>query len=431
MINMAKRRYETVSGCSGEAAFIIAIVIAALEFIADEPRISLTIICAIAISGLILSGISQYLKYLANNKEDYKQQLDREFQIAIRKKEDELNREKKEVEMQIKDMELKEQTVRALLINSQPFKKSATMTADLSSQIFEKEHDRLLYKSHPALKAANAVSELKHLYKSVLQENKEKQYKWEYLISVFPELQKYIDDDAALLSLSNYNSVKEFEEDYDHSHDYLSEEEWRKLSIDERNQLALDRYKQNPNKSAWVVGVEYELFVSYYLQQRGYHTIEHGAVKGIGDLGRDIIAMKTMPDGSTETYIIQCKRWSTKNDKMIHENVVCQTFGTAVEYEFQHKGLFTKVIPVIYTTGEFSDMAKKFADRLGVRLIKLPMGNYPCIKCNINNGTKIYHLPFDQQYYRTIISQPGEFYANTVIEATSKGFRRAFKHTIN
>ena len=207
MINMAKRRYETVSGCSGEAAFIIAIVIAALEFIADEPRISLTIICAIAISGLILSGISQYLKYLANNKEDYKQQLDREFQIAIRKKEDELNREKKEVEMQIKDMELKEQTVRALLINSQPFKKSATMTADLSSQIFEKEHDRLLYKSHPALKAANAVSELKHLYKSVLQENKEKQYKWEYLISVFPELQKYIDDDAALLSLSNYNSV--------------------------------------------------------------------------------------------------------------------------------------------------------------------------------------------------------------------------------
>ena len=160
----------------------------------------------------------------------------------------------------------------------------------MSSQIFEKEQNRLLYKSHPALKAANAVSELKQLYKSVLQENKEKQYKWEYLISVFPELQKYIDDDSALLSLSNYNSVEEFEEDYDHSHDYLSEEEWRKLSIDERNQLALDRYKQNPNKSTWVVGVEYELFVSYYLQQRGYQTIEHGALKGIGDLGRDIIA---------------------------------------------------------------------------------------------------------------------------------------------
>lgn len=32
------------------------------------------------------------------------------------------------------------------------------------------------------------------------------------------------------------------------------------------------------------------------------------------------------------------------------------------------------------------------------------------IKCNIGtNGEKIYHLPFDQQYYRTEIKKAGEF----------------------
>ena len=48
---------------------------------------------------------------------------------------------------------------------------------------------------------------------------------------------------------------------------------------------------------------------------------------------------------------------------------------------------------------------------------------------NINNKEKIYHLPFDQQYDRTIIGdQKGEFFAWTVQEAVDKGFRRAKKY---
>lgn len=431
------RDYDMLSGCSGMAA-VISIVIAVANGIAEEPRIGLPILCAIIVPILALWGISTFLKHLANCKKDYKQTLDREYQIATKSKIKECDDKIKECDNKIdecnnkiKDVEGKEHEVHSLLISSQPFKNSATMKAEVASVIFEKEKNWLVSKSHPAYTAAKTVSELKKQYKSVLQDSKEKQYKWEFLLSVFPELQKYVDDDAALMSLSVYNNVEEFSEDYDHTRDFLSDEEWRNKSVDERNQLALDRYKKSANKSAWVVGVEYESYVSFYLKSHGYRTIEHGALKGIEDLGRDIIAEKTLPDGSNETYIIQCKRWSTKNDKMIHENVVCQTFGTAVEYEIQNKGLFTKVIPAIYTTGEYSDMAEKFAERLGVQLIKLPMGEYPCIKCNINNGSKIYHLPFDQQYYRTVISLPGEFYAWTVAEATSKGFRRAFRHINN
>jgi len=68
---------------------------------------------------------------------------------------------------------------------------------------------------------------------------------------------------------------------------------------------------------------------------------------------------------------------------------------------------------------------------LGIRVEQeKPLEKYPIIKCNISNdGEKIYHLPFDQQYDKTIISKPGEFYAETVKESMDKGFRRAWRWT--
>lgn len=59
-----------------------------------------------------------------------------------------------------------------------------------------------------------------------------------------------------------------------------------------------------------------------------------------------------------------------------------------------------------------------------------PLASYPCIKCNVSrrDGTKIYHLPFDQQYDRTLIEEEkNECYVETVKEAEDLGFRRAFR----
>ncbi len=108
-------------------------------------------------------------------------------------------------------------------------------------------------------------------------------------------------------------------------------------------------------------------------------------------------------------------------------------FGTTIEYQISHKdkGLFEnpgKVFPVLYTTGHLSQTATEFAKRLNVKIEVSMMDNYPMIKCNINNGKKIYHLPFDQQYWRTKIEKEGEFYAWTVEEAHRKGFRRALRY---
>jgi len=52
------------------------------------------------------------------------------------------------------------------------------------------------------------------------------------------------------------------------------------------------------------------------------------------------------------------------------------------------------------------------------------------IKCNISrrDAEKIYHLPFDQQYNRTLIEEEkNEYYLETVKEAEELGFRRVWK----
>ncbi len=126
---------------------------------------------------------------------------------------------------------------------------------------------------------------------------------------------------------------------------------------------------------------------------------------------------------------LQCKFWSS--GKLIHEKYIAQLYGSAIEYEISEESysLFNrKVIPVFITNIELSETAKRFAERLGVIVAKWNMGEYPRIKCNINNGRKIYHLPFDQQYDRTKIKNDGEFYAFNVNEAISAGFIRAKKH---
>ena len=59
-----------------------------------------------------------------------------------------------------------------------------------------------------------------------------------------------------------------------------------------------------------------------------------------------------------------------------------------------------------------------------------PVSEYPVVKCNVSrlSGEKIYHLPFDQQYDKTLIEPSrGELYAWTVAEAEALGFRRAWR----
>lgn len=52
-----------------------------------------------------------------------------------------------------------------------------------------------------------------------------------------------------------------------------------------------------------------------------------------------------------------------------------------------------QLIAVLYVTTNLSPTAQEFAKRLGVVVKVEPLGDFPLIKCNINNDSKIYHLP--------------------------------------
>lgn len=71
----------------------------------------------------------------------------------------------------------------------------------------------------------------------------------------------------------------------------------------------------------------------------------------------------------------------------------------------------------------------------GINAATVPtIGSNPMPKRNINRttGEKIYHLPFDINYDKTVIAPAhGEFYAATVPQAESAGFRRTHKWTGN
>ena len=324
----------------------------------------------------------------------------------------------------IQTISMKYDSLYNLIKSKNPFCHAANLYADIKLITYEDSISWLFNKSHRAMKAAAEVGRIKNLTREYIVKCKEMEYKYKFILSNFPELEKYVDDYNYMKNLSNYSSYNHLIDDADEVIGYLSDEEYAKLGVIERNQLALDRYKRSA-KSKWTIGMEYEMYIDYLYRCRGFATVPFGVNQGLADLGRDIIAYN-----GNETHIIQCKNWSA--NKLIHENVICQLFGTAMEYKIKNGwSLFEeKVCPVLYTTTELSDMAKEFARILKVEVYVCKMGDFPMIKGNINRGKKIYHLPFDQQYYNTQINKEGEEYFWTVKDAVKKGFVRARRYFI-
>jgi hypothetical protein len=172
----------------------------------------------------------------------------------------------------------------------------------------------------------------------------------------------------------------------------------------------------------------YERYVGHLYERDGWLVDYEGIVKGLDDLGRDLICTK-----GTDVHIVQLKCWA--REKLIHEKHIFQLFGTTQLYLMNknNNGLFPmNVQPTFITSTRLSDVAKNAANWLKITIKEdFPLDkSFPMIKCNINQGTgeRIYHLPFDQQYDRTkIITTAGEMYARTVAEAENAGFRRAFR----
>lgn len=266
-----------------------------------------------------------------------------------------------------------------------------------------------------------SIREIRKTAKEMAEKNLESKYQLAYLLQLFPALEDIIETDFKQLPVIEVKDLSE----YDKTRDWLSKEEYQSMESVERNQLALDRYKNSHTKSKWQIGRDYELYVGYMYSQKGYTVDYYGSYMGLEDLGRDLIAKK-----GTSVLIIQCKYWG--QEKTIHEKHITQLYGTMICYCLE-KGIPKKNVKgVLVTNIQLSEQAKKMAAYLKIQYKEnCEKGDYPCIKCNIGRDefgeTKIYHLPFDQQYDSTKINSPGEFFAMTVKEAEAAGFRRAFK----
>lgn len=297
----------------------------------------------------------------------------------------------------------------------------AGVMADFMTFRYEESIRILTQKSRPALGEVARIKELKVETKNIIKKEKQLEYKLAYIEKLFPNINDIFDDD--------FNEQDHFEleteENTDRTRLFLSAEEYRKLSITERNQLALDRYLSG-RKSKWQVGRDYEMYIGYCLESRDYFVKYNGIIENLEDMGRDLIATK-----DKYVYIVQCKNWS--QEKTIHEKHIFQLYGTVILYKLENP--FFEVNGVFVTTTELSQKAKDVAAELGIQVHEnVALKEFPRIKCNINRttGERIYHLPFDQQYDTTVIElNDGECYALTVAEAEEKGFRRALKHFMN
>lgn len=246
-------------------------------------------------------------------------------------------------------------------------------------------------------------------------ENSMLKYHLEYIKTLIPEVDTIVE----------YNDFEYQKDDAYNPSRFLAKEEYSLLSDTEKNIRALEYYKQR-KKSNWEIGRDFEMFIGYDLEKKGFNVIYFGIEKKLNDLGRDLIAKN-----SKKTYVIQCKYWS--QEKEIHEKHLAQLYGTYIMYKLENPSE-KNVDAVLVTHTTLSEVAKKFAKMLGIKTEEnKELGEYPLIKCNVGkdeNGltTKIYHLPMDQQYDKIIIDRTeGDFMAFTVQEAEKKGFRRAFK----
>lgn len=263
----------------------------------------------------------------------------------------------KDFEIEKCKRQLKE-TEQNFFSNLKAFPYMAGLVADYETYGLELLAQRLDWgHSQERWKKVKSIREIRRDAKAMVEKNKEAQYQLAYLLELFPNLKDVIEYDYNQLPIIDVDSVSE----YDSVRDYLSKEEYDILSGTERNQLALDRYRNSHNKTKWQVGRDYELYVGYKYSQWGFHIDYFGSYMGIEDLGRDLIAKNR-----NEILIIQCKYWSSL--KQIHEKHITQLYGTMISYCIENNINKDIVKGVLVTNIVLSDMAKRMADYLGIEI---------------------------------------------------------------
>lgn len=289
-----------------------------------------------------------------------------------------------------------------------------------------------------SLKATKTLNLVSKENKSLRKRNLELELKIRQIEILFPDF-----DDITSADISDFNTDITDELDINDTIDFLVPlYEQKKHTKSEILQIALDKYV-NKKKSKFSIGKDYERYIGFLYEQKGYIVEYHGIKHGFDDLGIDLICKK-----ENETLLIQCKNWSQK--KQIHENAINQLFGTSIKYYIEKYDSYQQIFrgtlfeeknlpfnnnfqPIFITTTNLSERAMEFAEMLKIKILVIPYDkNYPRIKCNNgkdkdNNQIKIFHLPFDQMYDKVQNIKNGGCNVFTIAEAEKLGYRKAFR----
>lgn len=363
-------------------------------------------------------------KYIKKKESQLSEEWDQKSKIlSSKEREIEVNRRKMETEYEMqrnKIIELRNESSKIIDEKSQTYPWLAKLYSDFMYIYDDSVARNLKYKSHPAEKAAKQVSEIAKEKRILQKLAKMYEYQLNYYENIFP----WLEDFKEVEPTEAWEIIRQTDNDgtdeYDTVKNWLSPDDYKNLPSDIKWQLALDRYCKK-RKTNWEIGIDYERYVGHLYEVEGYKVQYAGALLGLEDMGRDVIA-----NNKDEMVVIQCKRWS--KEKTIREKHIFQLYGSVVVLRTQYPA--KKIIGRFVTTTKLSDLARKCAEYLEIEVIEaFAMKTYPMIKCNktIQSGM-IYHLPFDQQYDRVHINaKDGDVYISTVAEAEKNGFRHAYR----
>lgn len=144
-------------------------------------------------------------------------------------------------------------------------------------------------------------------------------------------------------------------------------------------------------------GLDYERYIGYLLEQKGYLVFYRGAYANEKDKGVDLVALK-----DTQPCLIQCKCF---NNKLLIEQVKKYLHHIQYEWENASDSPIRGILHTweLYYTSWLSDGAYQTCIDNNITLKKQGIGVHPLIKAFQFEGKRRYMQP-GQQFYDHIIS---------------------------
>lgn len=146
------------------------------------------------------------------------------------------------------------------------------------------------------------------------------------------------------------------------------------LSLHNYHELEAEySYMKQEEKRHKTAGLDYERYIGYLFEQKGYSVVYHGALRGMQDHGVDLVC-----SNDDHIYIVQCKNWN-KNLHTLHSKDLIYLLGSSIWFYYQYlyndillfAGDFAlkKYQPVLFVSYEESNTELfSLAKQLGVLL---------------------------------------------------------------